>query len=214
MLGLLTGLVAEARIAAGLGRAAAGGGTPAGARDAAERLAGAGVEALLSFGLAGGLDPALRPGDVLVPARVLAPGRVWQADPALRARLGTGSDAPLWSGGAAVTDAAAKRLLFEASGAASIDLESAAAAAVAARYGLPFAVLRVVCDPAERALPPAALLALDAAGRIALWRVLGSLARRPGQLAALLALARDAAAARRALVRRVHEIGARGGLVA
>ena len=73
-------------------------------------------------------------------------------------------------------------------------------ARVAARHHLPFAVLRAICDPAERDLPPAALVALDQAGAIGLWRVLVSLARAPQQLPGLLALARDAAAARRALL--------------
>jgi hypothetical protein len=39
------------------------------------------------------------------------------------------------------------------------------------------------------------------------WRVLASLVRQPGQLGALLALARDAARARRALLRHLARIG-------
>ena len=55
----LAGLAAEARIAARLGLPVAiGGGTATGAAQAAERLA-PDVSALLSFGLAGGLDPDL-----------------------------------------------------------------------------------------------------------------------------------------------------------
>ena len=73
-------------------------------------------------------------------------------------------------------------------------------------HGLPFAVLRVICDPAERDLPPAALAALDASGAIGLARVVRSVIGRPGQLPALLRLAADAAAARRALARRVAAI--------
>jgi adenosylhomocysteine nucleosidase len=88
-----------------------------------------------------------------------------------------------------------------------VDLESGAVARVALAHGLPFAVLRAVADPAERNLPPAALLALDGAGRIGILRVLGSVFGNPGQILGLLALARDAAAARRALVGRVRTMG-------
>jgi len=79
---------------------------------------------------------------------------------------------------------------------------------VAARAGLPFAVLRAVCDPAEALLPPAALAALDALGAISIWSVAASLLRHPGQIFDLIALGRAAAAARAALVRRVGDISA------
>ncbi len=50
-LGVITGLEAEARLARRLGRTEPGGGTPAGAEAAAERLVAAGATALISFGL-------------------------------------------------------------------------------------------------------------------------------------------------------------------
>jgi adenosylhomocysteine nucleosidase len=78
---------------------------------------------------------------------------------------------------------------------------------VAQRHGIPFAVLRAVCDPADRNLPPAALVALSAKGRIALARVAISILFRPQQIPGLIALARDASRARRALVGRVNQIG-------
>ncbi len=72
-------------------------------------------------------------------------------------------------------------------------------AAVAALHGLPFVVIRAICDPADRDLPPAALAALNSAGVIGLGRVIASLLRAPRQLPLLLGLARDAGAARQAL---------------
>ena len=180
-----------------------GGGLPAGAEAAAHRLAAAGVGGLVSFGLAGGLDPALRPGAVVIPEIVLSDGCRFAADPALSHRLGAFNAVTLLAAARAVADAAEKSRLWHATGAVAVDLESGAVARVAASLGLPFAVLRAVCDPAEATLPPAALAALDADGAIGLWRVLGSLARHPGQLPALLRLAADAAAARRALLRSV-----------
>ncbi len=94
----------------------------------------------------------------------------------------------------------------ENSGADAIDLESGPVANVAHQAGLPFAVLRAICDPAERNLPPAALAALDHHGVIGLRCVLASLLRNRTQFPALIILARDAYVARSALIQRVKTI--------
>jgi adenosylhomocysteine nucleosidase len=210
-IGIVVGLAAEARIARLLGGVvAAGGGTAAGAEVAAEALATGGVTALVSLGFAGGLDPNLGPGDVLVPRAVRAAGQDWATDPSLSAALGGVTVDLLLGENAAVAGAAAKSRLWRTTGAAAVDLESGAVARVAHRHGLPFAVLRAVCDPATRSLPPAALSALNAAGRVRPLRLLAALLRHPGQLPAIVALASDAAHARRALAGRTRAIGVLG----
>ncbi|MBC7800484.1 MAG: hypothetical protein H7Z10_07670 [Gemmatimonadaceae bacterium] len=208
MIGAVTGLVAEARIAARLvALVDAGGGGAAGAAIAAQRLVGRGASGLISFGLAGGLDPALMPGTILIPPLVLLDGVAWQAHPKMTAALGGPTPGAIYGGGEVVAGVMAKAALHARTGAVAVDLESAAVAQVAARHELPFAVLRVICDPAGRDLPPAALVALDAAGQIGAWRVAMSILGRPSQVPALIALGRDAALARRALVTRVQAIG-------
>ncbi len=203
----MVGLAAEARLAQRLGGAVAiGGGGKGAARTAAERLLAGGAEALVSFGLAGGLDPALRPGAILVPEAVLAAGRLWPVDPALARRLGAPVAGKILGAGTIAATAAEKRRLHAATGAVAVDLESGAVAEAATRAGRPFAVLRAICDPAERGLPPAALAAFGAGGAIAVSRLLGSLLSRPGQLAAVFALARDAAAARRAMAAHLRRL--------
>jgi len=177
----------------------AGGGLPAGARAAAEALVLHGVSALMSFGLAGGLDPALTPGMLAVPRRVISAAGTWATDRALTETCGGATAEALFAGETIVATATEKAALHAQTGAAAIDLESGEVAAVAARHGLPFVVVRAICDPAGRDLPPAALAALNSAGVIGLGRVLASLLRAPRQLPLLLALARDASAARRAL---------------
>lgn len=200
--GFVTGLAAEARIAARFGYPAqAGGGTPAGAKAAANRLIGAGATALVSFGLAGGLDPALCPGTVILPSTVLLDGEPAQADASLAKRFGGLTAHTILGGCRIAADAATKRRLRAATQAHAIDLESATVARVAAAHDLPFIVIRAICDPAERDLPPAALLALDPNGAIGLWGVLRSVFGNPRQIPSLLALARDAKLARRALLR-------------
>lgn len=208
--GFVVGLAAEARLLSPLPcPVAIGGGTPAGARAAAERLAAEGATALVSFGLAGGLDPALPAGTLLVPVAVFSRGIRLAADPALAAGLGGVTRQALVATEEIVATPTAKARLWRETGCAGVDLESGAVAEVARDRGVPFAVLRAICDPGKRGLPPAALAALDPAGSIAIGRVLAALARHPGQIFALLALAREAAAARQALAARVAALAGR-----
>ena len=207
-LGIAVGLAAEARVALGLSPLVeAGGGDAAGAAAAAERLVAKGAAALLSFGLAGGLAPGLAAGAIVVPLTVLGEdGQAWPTDPVLARRFAIPDGAVLAADTVLVT-AAAKRAAWEATGARAADIESGAVARVAARHRLPFAVVRAICDPAKRTLPQAALVALDAQGRISMPALLGSLARDPGQIPALIALGREAALARRSLLALVTATG-------
>jgi adenosylhomocysteine nucleosidase len=197
---LLVGFRAEARVARLSGwRVAIGGGTTEGAARAARRLIEAGATGIVSFGLAGGLDPKLPAGALVVAEAVAADGQVWATDPELSAKLG-GVTGHLCLGlDHVVVSTADKRRLSRETGAAVVDMESGAVAAIASAAGVPFAVVRAVCDPADRTLPPAALVALDGAGRMGAARMAMSVMANPGQLGALCGLARDAVMARRAL---------------
>jgi adenosylhomocysteine nucleosidase len=193
----IVGLRREATIAAGAGveTIVAGAARVRLPERLARAIAGGG-RAIVSFGLAGGLAPDLTPGTCVI-GRAIVPGgerravdRVW-ADrlaevlpDAYRADIAA-SDRPL-------AEVAAKQALRQATGASAVDMESAVAAKLAAAHGLPFAALRVICDPAERALPPAALAGFADDGRTDFGAILRSLAAAPGQLPALLRLARDA----------------------
>ncbi len=206
--GIVTGLTAEAMIARILGVAVkAGGGTPWGAELAAEQLVAEGATALISFGLAGGLDPDFRPGMVVVPLAVVEAGRIRPTNAKLRGLLGAETAGMLVAQAEIVVTAAEKFALGRSTLCGAVDLESGAVARVAERHGIPFAVLRAICDPADRDLPPAALAALNDKGAIAIARVALSILRHPGQIPNLIALGRDAARARQALVRRVNQIG-------
>ncbi len=214
--GFVVGMRAEARLLRPLGgRApvAVGGGTEAGARDAVLRLIRGGVRQLVSLGLAAGLDPRAAPGDVLVPSRVVVDGRDYPTDPSLRAWLGAtpgdGEEGGLLHSRAVVATASQKRALHRSSGCDALDMESGMVAQAARRAGLPFAALRAVCDPASRDLPHLARTALRPNGGLSALAMLASLAGRPGQLPALLGLARDAAAARRALIVRISFLQSR-----
>ncbi len=66
-------------------------------------------------------------------------------------------------------------------------------------HGLPFAACRVIIDPVDRALPPAALIDLRPDGTPDVPRVLRSVLRNPCQVPALLRVAANAHAAHLAL---------------
>ncbi len=205
---IVTGLTAEAAIARKLNVAVeAGGGTPWGAEVAAEKLVANGATALVSFGLAGGLDPDYRAGAVIVPIAVIEAGRIRPTNAALSEALGGWFGGMLYAGSEIAVTAEDKAALSKSTLCGSIDLESGAVARVAERHGIPFAVIRAICDPADRDLPPAALAALNEKGAIAARRVALSILRNPLQIPGLIALGRDAARARAALVCRVDQIG-------
>jgi adenosylhomocysteine nucleosidase len=206
-IGVVVGLAAEARIARRIGwPVAIGGGTATGAEAAANALVEQGCIGLISFGLAGGLDPALRPGALVVPSTVLAGDRRYTADADLSRILGGATSHLMLGADTIVASAEEKRRIRQRTGAAAVDLESGAVARVAAAHDIPFAVLRAICDAAESSLPPAALIALDAHGGVRAWRVLAAVLARPLQLPALLALAADAATAKRSLRARIRRL--------
>jgi adenosylhomocysteine nucleosidase len=201
-LGILVGMTSEARLLTSTGCAVAvGGGSPAGAGRMARELVEDGATGLISFGLAGGLDPALAAGALIVPRGVLSRGRLYPCDAGLVGALAGERIDAILAGEAVVETAADKLRLGQETGAGAVDLESGAVAEVATAAGIPFAVLRAICDPATRDLPRAAVEALDEAGRLAPMKMAGILARHPMQIIGLIALGRDAALARQSLIR-------------
>jgi adenosylhomocysteine nucleosidase len=188
----VTGMRAEAAVARRLGlEAVCGGGHPAATAAAIRRAIDAGAEALLSFGLAGGLVPGLRPGTIVVADRVVAASR-----PPLALRVDA-RRGPVAAADAIVAEAAEKAALQARTGALCVDLESG----LVAEAGLPYAVLRAIADPAERSLPPAALLGLRPDGTPDVAAVLRSLVRAPGQFPSLARVALETRAALQALAR-------------
>jgi hopanoid-associated phosphorylase len=202
----VVGLASEARIAAGPGVHAVAGGTDARRLSALlERELARGARALISFGIAGGLAPALSSGTWLVARAIVTPSGRWTCDArwtgALAERLPGAVTADLAGADGPVMDVAAKGVLHRATGAAAVDTESHIAAAIAASHGLPFAAFRVIADSAQRSLPPAAAVALADDGTICRASVLGSIARVPWQVPLLLRTAIDARRAFAALLR-------------
>ena len=204
-LALVTGIAAEARIAACCcSLIGCSGGSPARARAEAERLIAEGATHLVSFGIAGGLDSALEPGAIIVPDAVLASGaRRYPTDKAWRekllAALPDASCGALYGSDSLIETIAEKCALYRETGARAVDLESHAVAAAAERLKRPFLAIRAISDPAERRLPHAVRVGLKPDGSTAIGPVLLDLARRPGQLALLIRTAFDAGTALKSL---------------
>jgi adenosylhomocysteine nucleosidase len=169
------------------------GGSALRARAGAEQLRANGAIALVSFGLAVGLAPVLRPGDVVVADTVVLPsGRSVPTDPGWRAALlqrlgGSGVNvrvARIAGSDELPTSAGTKRRAFQMTFAAALDTDSHVVAEVATAAGLPLLVVRAVAEPAEETRPGVAFAATDANGHARSFAVVGHLAKRPWEIPA------------------------------
>ena len=204
-IGIITALAAEARTLAGRGnrllghaefKVALAGPGPRRAAAAATQLLAEGCDALLSFGLAGGLDVRLRPGSLVIANAVCSTdGARYVCDQALSAALmrcvqGQGAIvAPLYGAEAPLLAAVDKQVLHQDLGVVAVDMESAAIARIAHAHGQPCAVLRCVVDPADFSVPRAALAGMGEDGRSRALATARALLAHPLELPALIRLA-------------------------
>ena len=214
---IVVGLAFEARIAAGPGVHVICSGD---GRNLAAKLTAAIVEArtlvrgcpgIISFGVAGGLAPQLRPGTCVVGSAVLSGSnrmptnsewsqKLLQTIPGAVAGMLLGVPAP-------IAHPDEKRALYMKTGAIAVDIESHIVAAVALAHEVPVAAIRVITDPAKRALPASAVAAMRSNGTTNIGAMLRSVLKQPRQLPALLQTALDARAARATLVRGRNLLG-------
>ncbi len=99
------------------------------------------VDAVVSVGFCGALDPALRTGDIFIPARVSGPAGVF-------ATRAAGARSELMTRERVALTREEKRAL-RAAGAGAVDMEAALVAAAAAARDVPFHAVRAVMDRAE-----------------------------------------------------------------
>ena len=207
----VTGLAFEARIAAGPGVFVVCSGNGSRLQESLQDAVKAGCRGLISFGIAGGLCPTLKPGSWVVASAVI--------DESIRHKtsalwsdmiMKTHPDAvyaPIVGVPAPVARPEAKRALQAETGAVAVDMESHMVARVAAAHALPFAAFRVVADPSHRSVPEAAIGVTLADGTADILAVLRSLARRPRQLPHLIGTALDTRRARAAMVESRRVLG-------
>jgi adenosylhomocysteine nucleosidase len=176
------------------------------AAPAARRLVEAGASALMSFGLAGGLDPTLDPGTVVLPSEVISrDGARFPASPEWRRKLSLAVaemtrvvSGTLLTSLRPIDTAELKAAAFRETGAVAVDMESASVAEVAAAHDLPFMAVRVIVDGAADVLPQA-VLAASHGGHLSVLRLVCGLAVAPRDIVGVIRLARRYRAATRSL---------------
>lgn len=203
---IVTGLVQEARIAAGPGMIViCSSSDPQQLRALLATLDSSTFRGVVSFGVAGGLDPTLKTGDVVVATEVMAGDTRFLADMALNEEMITGAALKrsrltrrrrvvrggLYGVERVVAASSCKAALHSETGAAAVDMESHIAAAYAASAGIPFAALRVISDPAHRALPELAQSAIKPNGDIDVRTIVRGVVRNPLSLKALVSTGID-----------------------
>ena len=205
VLGIICGLKAERRALGAWVRdprvmVAISAARPDRAEAEAERLVARGCRALLSWGLAGGLDPGLVPGDLVTASTVVAEdGAAWETSLAMaKQAICLGADR-------VILTPAEKADLHRRLGAGFVDMESHRVARVARKANRAAYVLRVIADPAGRALPNLVVDVLDDQGAPQVGKVLASLTRRPQDILAIRSLKRDTDTALKALTRAAND---------
>lgn len=157
---VLAPTIREAR-AVGAGVVACGAASTARAR-AGRLLDGLAPAAVLLVGVCGGLDPSLLPGDLVLARRVFAyDGRELAPEVSLvdgvRAALRRQGlafvTAPLLTVERPLAGRRGKTEVWNATGAAGVDMESYAIAEAASERAVPWVVLRAVLDASGRSLP-------------------------------------------------------------
>ena len=190
------GLADKILVRAGLGRQRA--------RQAAEALLAEGATALLSFGIAGGLDPNVPCETAVIataikaekmPTLACTPAWIERMSKSIRAsQSGALAYAP-----AILVTSMDKAGTFTATGALAADMESYGIGEAALAANVPFAALRVVADTAGDVLPEIALHAIAPDGSFKLGETLGRVLRNPTQLPGRLRLGRATGRARNRL---------------
>jgi adenosylhomocysteine nucleosidase len=213
----VVGMAFEARIAARLGVPVVCGGDGTHLEKSLARAMAAGCNGLISFGVAGGLAPGLKPGTCIIGSSVIDDGEERPTDARwsqrLRRIIPDTEYGPLLGVREPIAFSGDKSALHEKTGALAVDMESHVVARAAARHGVPLAAIRVVVDPVERTIPRSALAGTRADGTIDPLAVVRSLMRYPRDLAGLVRMSLDARAARATLVQGSTLLGPGLGLL-
>ena len=165
------------------------------ARRAAQHLADRGARQLVSWGLAGALQPGLTSGQQLCPTAVVdSEGRRYPVTADLQtaclAWVCPGAEtADLISWAEVLFDPKQKQALYRDRGCVAVDMESTAIAQVARERKLDFVVLRTVFDSAEQIFPVSVLDNTDAWGSVRVGGLAAALLRTPSDLLLLPGLA-------------------------
>lgn len=171
---------------------------------AARIVAAMDVDLIMSMGVAGGLAPEVKtgelviantatpflndsPGDVPLMGEDALPGiKEKMAQFPLKTRYGMIVSSPK-----PILTTEHKKEVFESYKADVVDMESAAVALAAAEKKLPFVAVRAVCDPANKSIPPAMTSLVDEMGRPKILTILGTFFKNPKLILSMMSTGKD-----------------------
>jgi adenosylhomocysteine nucleosidase len=180
------------------------------ARSAAELLVAKGASRLMSWGCAGALSAALKPGDLILADKLVdvegcedatfCVSTDWHSYTQNRlAKFVVVHCGRLAESENIVSSSRDKKKLHTITGAVALDMESVAIAKVARRYTMPFLAIRVIVDPVNMSLPLAINYSLNDRGEIMLGKLLLFLFLHPAELPGLIKLGLHFNAAKKTL---------------
>ena len=212
----VAGMAFEARIAAWAGAPVVCVGNTQKLASVLMSAVGKDCRGLISFGMAGGLSPALKAGTCIVASAIhgektrFATDEIWSSN--LLKAIPRAVRGEIAGVAAPVVYSEEKRALHAGTGAMAVDTESHVVASVAAARRLPVAAVRVITDSAHHSLPQCALAAMRSDGTIDFVAMIRSIMKAPGEFPMLLRTARDALVGGMALHRSRRLVGASFGL--
>jgi adenosylhomocysteine nucleosidase len=169
------------------------------AHDCAAELISKGCDALLSFGIAGGLSPDINVGHIVIPDQVILPnGDGIQTDTEWRQRLldklpsSVSVSIDVTAGSDTIAASIETKLsLFTHTRAVAVDMESHRVAKIARDHNVPFMVIRAVSDTSNESIPRSALNVIDENGQPLYSKVVSQILQHPGDIPKLIKLSRN-----------------------
>jgi adenosylhomocysteine nucleosidase len=153
-------------------------------------------ELVQSVGFAGALDPSLKVGQIFIPSRVI------DASDGSSAETNTGNGVLLSFGSIAGVEQ--KKKLAQHYGAQAVDMEAAAVARGAQTHGIAFRAVKAISDAADFEMPEMdRFVGYD--GQMHTVKLVASWGLRPWLWPKVIALAKNSAAASRALCRELDQ---------
>lgn len=162
---------------------------------------------IISAGVCGGLDPFLKPGDLVVPESVLGPGgERLNVTPSFHRAAQSVGGAPVHTGSiltarSVAATPAEKRELREMSGAVAVDMESSIILEAAQAAGCPSLVVRGVSDDARHALSRDLTSLVSPEGRLCRGRAVALAIIRPSTIPEAILIRRNTRKALHAVAR-------------
>ena len=155
-----------------------------------EKLISQGVDLIISFGIAGALDPRLKSGSIIISTQVLTPlyKRI-PCNPSLGIKIFKLKKnksgvyfRPVIGSNYPITNKTEKKKIFKDSGAAAVDMETHIAAKIAQKKGIPFLAVRSICDTTDQNLPDFIATNIENKKKLNILKILELIVKKPYEL--------------------------------